>query len=187
MEAALPSGQRIQPGEVDAVSPHPPLHELFRTHAPFVFRVLRRLGVAEAEVEDVCQEVFMVVHEALPRFEGRSALRTWIYAIAVRRASNHRSRAFRRYEHSTDAPPDVGAGADPAQALEQSRTRALLDDLLGALAEDKRQVFVLYELEELSMREVAEIVACPLQTAYGRLYAARRELQELARRRGVTP
>jgi RNA polymerase sigma-70 factor (ECF subfamily) len=187
MEAVLPSGQRTQSGEVDAVSRHPPLHELFRAHAPFVFRVLRRLGVAEAEVEDVCQEVFMVVHRGLPRFEGRSSLRTWIYAIALRRASNHKSRAFRRYEHTTDAPPERCTAADPAQALERSRTRALLDELLGQLAEDKRQVFVLYELEELSMREVAEIVGCPLQTAYGRLYAARRELQELARRRGVTP
>jgi RNA polymerase sigma-70 factor (ECF subfamily) len=187
MEAALPSGHRTQPGEVDAVSRHPPLHEIFRAHAPFVFRVLRRLGVAEAEVEDVCQEVFMVVHQSLPQFEGRAALRTWIYAIALRRASNHRNRAFRRYEHTTDAPPELDAGADPAEVLERSRTRAVLDELLGSLADDKREVFVLYELEELSMREVAEIVDCPLQTAYGRLYAARRELQELARKRGVTP
>ena len=187
MEAVLRSGQQTQPGEVDAVSPHPPLHELFREHAQFVFRVLRRLGVTEAEVEDVCQEVFMVVHRGLPQFAGRSTLRTWIYAIALRRASNHRNRAFRRYERATATPPDLGSAADPAQALEQSRTRAVLDELLGGLAEDKRQVFVLYELEELSMREVAEIVGCPLQTAYGRLYAARRELQELARRRGVTP
>jgi len=48
-------------------------------------------------------------------------------------------------------------------------------------------VFVLYELEELSMREVAEIVGCALQTAYGRLYAARRDLQRIAFERGVTP
>ena len=74
----------------------------------------------------------------------------------------------------------------PRRSSSAARAR-LLDSLLAALDEDKRQVFVLYELEELSMREVAEVMGCPLQTAYGRLYAARRDLQRIAAERGVTP
>ena len=128
-----------------------------------------------------------VVHRKLPEFEGRSQLRTWIYAIAVRRASGHARRAFRRRERVVEPPPELEAASDPAAALEQRRARELLDALLAELDEDKRQVFVLFELEELSMREVAEVVGCPLQTAYGRLYAARRDLQRIAAERGVTP
>jgi len=187
MEAAFRRSGRVQPGTVRAVAVHPPLSELFRQHAPFVFRVLRRLGVAEAEVEDVCQEVFIAVHRGLPEFEARSSLKTWIYAIAVRRAASHARVGFRRYERPTDSLPERTGSADPAAEVERLRARELLDALLARLSDDKREVFVLYELEELSMREVAEIVGCPLQTAYGRLHAARRELQRAARARGLAP
>jgi RNA polymerase sigma-70 factor (ECF subfamily) len=170
-----------------ATAEQPAVHALFIEHAPFVYRVLRRLGVSEAEVEDVCQEVFMVVHRRLPEFEGRSRLRTWIYAIAVRRASNHVRRAYRRLEKPTDSPPEPPALDDPSTLLEQRRARALLDALLDRLEQDKRQVFVLFELEELNMREIAAIVGCPLPTAYARLYAARRDLQRIAREGGVLP
>lgn len=166
---------------------HPPLHEVFREHAPFVVRVLRRLGIDEGDVEDVCQEVFLVVHRRLPEFEGRSRLRTWIYSIAVRRASNHMRRAFRRHERPAAVPPELAGSVDPGSALEERRARAMLDQLLAELSEDRRHVFVLFELEELSMREVAEIVGCPLPTAYGRLYAARRDLQQIAAARGLVP
>jgi RNA polymerase sigma-70 factor (ECF subfamily) len=185
MQVALPRQRRIAAGE--AAPALPSVGELFQQHAPFVFRVLRRLGVAETEVDDVCQEVFIAVQQALPAFEGRSSVRTWIYAIAVRRAANHARRAFRRYERVTEAPPDGVSECDPTAALERQRARALLDSLLAALDQPKRQVFVLYELEELSMREIAEVVGCPLQTAYGRLHAARRELKRIASERGVTP
>jgi len=69
--------------------------EIFRAHAPRVWRALRRLGVREADVEDLCQEVFVVVHRKLPAFEGRSALSTWIYgdAALVDRARRRSSRA----------------------------------------------------------------------------------------------
>jgi RNA polymerase sigma-70 factor (ECF subfamily) len=127
----------------------------------------------------------MVVHRRLPEFEGRSRLRTWIYSIAVRRASNHLRRAFRRRERPVAMPPERASSDDPGSELERRRARALLDQLLAELSEDRRQVFVLFELEELNMREVAEVVGCPLPTAYGRLYAARRDLQQLAAARGV--
>src|SRR5690606_13923988 len=68
----------------------PSLDEIFRAHAPFAWRALRRLGVAEADVDDVCQDVFMVVHRKLDAFEGRSSMRTWIYGICARTASDYR-------------------------------------------------------------------------------------------------
>ena len=77
-----------------ARGPHD-LAAIFREHAPYVWRVLRRMGVREADVEDVTQEVFVVVHRRLPEFEGRSAMRTWIYGICLRVASDHRRRGKR--------------------------------------------------------------------------------------------
>jgi RNA polymerase sigma-70 factor (ECF subfamily) len=153
---------------------HPPsLRSIFDEHARYVIRALRHLGISEADVEDVAQEVFVTVHRKLPQFEGRSSIRTWLYAICLRTASDHRRRAYNVRERPTEAPPlDTGerTGAEPDARVE---SRAFVLQLLEQLDEDKRTVVVLYEVEGLSMREVAEAIGCPLQTAYSRLHAAR--------------
>jgi RNA polymerase sigma-70 factor, ECF subfamily len=144
--------------------------------------VLRRLGVQESDVEDVCQEVFVVVHRRLPEFEGRSALRTWVYGICVRAASDYRKRAHRRRELVTDDPPEQVAKEDAHRDLASREARKLLDGILAELDDDKRAVFVLYEIESLPMNDVAEAVGCPLQTAYSRLHAARAHVATAAKR-----
>ncbi len=150
---------------------------LFAEHAPVVWRAVRSLGVHDADVEDVCQEVFVIVHRKLDAFEQRSSLRTWIYGIALRVVSDYRKKAHRRYERLVDSPPDAGTRPLQEQTAAQKQAWQILDRLLDALSEDRRRVFVLYELEELPMREVAAIVDCPLQTAYSRLEAAREHVQ----------
>jgi RNA polymerase sigma-70 factor (ECF subfamily) len=152
------------------------LRELFDHYAPYIFRSLRHLGVAEADVEDVCQEVFITVHRKLPEFEGRSAIKTWIYGICLRTASDYRRRAHVRRELPVGEATALEAAALDASPVE---SRQLVFSLLDQLDEEKRQVFVLYESEGFTMREVAEIVGCPLQTAYSRLYAARDQLRAL--------
>jgi RNA polymerase sigma-70 factor, ECF subfamily len=153
--------------------PPPTLRQVFDEHARYVWRVLRHLGVPDAELDDLCQDVFLVVHRQLPSFEGRSKLSTWLYGICVRTASDYRRRARVRYER---------ASADPAASLvapggfEPDARIGAKDELLHLLAtldDDKRTVLVLYEIEGLGMNEIAEIVGCPLQTAYSRLHAAR--------------
>lgn len=155
----------------------PDFGALVREHAPYVWRVLRRLGVREADVEDVSQEVFVVVHRKLGDFEGRSSLRTWIYGICARTASDHRRLAHVRREEATSRPPERAGSAPQLAELEARDRRAMLDAALDALEDDKRAVLVLYEIEEVPMKEVAEAVGCPLQTAYSRLHAARRDLK----------
>ena len=157
--------------------------DLFREHAAPVWRALRRLGVPEADVEDVAQEVFVVVHRKLPEFEGRSTLKTWIYGICVRTASDYRRKAHVRRERPTDRMPDERHSAPQLRELEREQARALLDAALETLDEEKRAVFVLYEIEELDMPEVAEALGCPLQTAYSRLYAARKKVHAEVTRR----
>jgi len=154
----------------------PDFRRIFEGYGRYVWRVLRRLGVPEADVPDVAQEVFMVLRRKLDRVQGPSALRPFIYGIAVREASDHRRSARVRRERLADETPDHVIDPPQEQDLERARARALLDWALGRLDEDKRAVFVLYELEELEMREVASAVGCPRQTAYSRLHAARRSV-----------
>jgi RNA polymerase sigma-70 factor, ECF subfamily len=151
-------------------------------HGPYIWRVLRRLGVRPSDVEDVWQETFIVVHRKLDAFEGRSQLRTWLSAIAVRVASDYRNRAHRRREQATDEVPDGGTAASQHDEFVEQERRALLDRLIGELKPEQREVIVLYEFAELPMQEVAEALGCPLQTAYSRLHAGRRALEQAARR-----
>ena len=161
----------------------PSFAEVYRDYAQYAWRVLRRLGVREADVEDVCQEMFLVVHKKLPKFGQRSSVRTWLYSIALRCASDYRRRAHVKREEPRRAVDD-GAPIDAPQpaSLAHREARVLLDQILDALDEPKRAVFVLYELEELPMAEVAEAVGCPLQTAYSRLHAARGEFEAAVKR-----
>lgn len=151
--------------------------QAFREHAPYVWRLLKRLGVHPDDVEDVCQEVFLVVHRKLHTYHGGSTVRTWIYGICTRVASEHKRRPYLRKETPTADPPDAPTDASLEANLDQKRALLLLDRALDKLDSDKRAVFVLFEIEELSMAEVASAVQCPLQTAYARLYAARKQVQ----------
>lgn len=156
---------------------------VFARHAPFALRVLRRFGVAESDLPDACQDAFLVVHRKLPDFEGRSALSTWLYRICARVASDYRKRAHRRYE-TEPLCGEPAASADAGRTAELAEMVALLERVLDGLEDDKRQVFVLYELEELPMVEIARIVGCPVKTGFSRLYAARARINAALARMG---
>src|SRR5687767_14286884 len=123
--------------------PQPTLREIFDEHARYVWRTLRHLGVADADLEDLCQEVFVTVHRKLADFEGRSSLRTWIYGICARTASDYRRSARVRHEVVTDAPPEATSDARQHDVLAMREARAKLDRILDQLDDDKRSVFVL--------------------------------------------
>lgn len=163
------------------------LSRVYQEHVQYVWRSLRHLGIRPSDLEDVCQDVFIVVGRKLSSFEHRSSLRTWIYGICLRTASDYRSRAFRRREVLHDEIPDARCGAQQEDSACRGQMRNQLVDLLDELSDDQREVFVLYEIEELAMREVAVAIGCPLQTAYSRLHAARRELKEKLCARGIVP
>ena len=155
----------------------PTVQQVFDEHARYIWRTLRHLGIPDADAPDLCQEVFLTVHRKLASFEGRSSLRTWLYGICIRLASEHRRRPYVRNERAAAEPvveAGVRGGQEPDTRFEQ---RATLQRLLALLDEDKRTVLVLYEIEGFSMKEIAEIVQCPLQTAYSRLHAGRELMQ----------
>jgi RNA polymerase sigma-70 factor (ECF subfamily) len=152
-------------------------------HGPFVWRVLARLGIPSADVPDVCQEVFVTVCRRLSDFDvERASFRSWLYGICVRTASDHRRRLRARREQPMETLPEPPLPATQDEELERRRARAFLEQVLDGLDEGKREVFVLYELEELPMADVAQAVGCPLQTAYSRLHAARKAVEAGFRR-----
>ena len=155
----------------DAAPSRVTIDELFSTYVDFVLRILRHFGVAGSDLDAQAQEVFIVANRRLPDWDGHQP-RAWLYAIARRCASTYRRRSHRRHEETVESVPESLDTRDPAARMEMDHLNRVLD----ALDEDKRDVFVLYEIEEMSMREVAESVQCPLQTAYTRLYAARRDI-----------
>jgi RNA polymerase sigma-70 factor (ECF subfamily) len=150
---------------------------IFQELAPYVLRVLPRMGVAASDVDDVAQEVFLAVHRGLPGFEGRSSVRTWVYGICVRTCSNYRQRAHRRHERLEAAPQPDGDARDPERALSTGRALAKLDAALAQLPEAQRAVFVLFEIEQLAISEIAVALDCSKFTLYARLYAARRAVR----------
>jgi RNA polymerase sigma-70 factor (ECF subfamily) len=152
--------------------------EIFDQHATAVGRTLRYLGVPEADLRDAAQEVFLVINRRYGEFEGRSSLSTWIRQICVRVAFANRRRRIRRREEVVEYPPDRGVEADQQSDIERREQRRLLTQLLDALDDEQRAIIVLYEIEMLPMREVAEAVGCPLQTAYSRRKAALEKLRE---------
>lgn len=154
----------------------PAFTDVFREYARYLWRALLGLGVRAADVDDACQEVLLVVHRRLPEFDGRS-MKSWLYAICLRVASDYRRSARVRREVAVPDIPD--APLPPGQHAEVE-SREFFVRLLAALEEldeQKRGAFVLYEIEELTLREVAEALECPVQTAYSRLQSAREHVR----------
>ncbi len=149
-----------------------------------VWRSARRMGVPAASLEDVVQDVFLVVHRHLPEYDGRASARSWIYGIVVRVVADHRRRYRRKEAHN--GPLGEGEGGEerfasshppPCAMAEQAEAVRLLDRLLMALDEDKREVLVLAQLEEMSVPEIAACLGANVNTIYSRLRAARHELE----------
>jgi RNA polymerase sigma-70 factor (ECF subfamily) len=131
------------------------------------------LGAAESDVQDLSQQVFLVLHRRLADFDGTSSMRTFIYGICLRVASEHRRRSGRRRERGVDELPERAVSATQLTSVATRQALERLERALELLPQAQREVFVLFEVEELSMAETARVVGCPLHTAYARLRRAR--------------
>lgn len=160
---------------------------VYQEHFDFVWRLARRFGAEEGAVDDVVQDVFVVVHRKLDEFEGRSAVRTWLYGIARRVVADHRKKRSRRRETAIEeAGPVEEPAADPEGRAAQAQRLAQLRVILDQLPEEQREVFVLAELEQMSAPEIVELTGAKLNTVYSRLRLARRAFERaLARMRAA--
>ncbi len=161
----------------------PSIAAVYEEHFRYVWRCLRSLGVREASLDDALQDVFLVVQRRLPEFDGQGELRTWLYAIALRVAHKYWSRAHKDSARQTEELAESPApSADLEQGAEQKQRLELARAALSALDDDKRTVFVLARIEQMSAPEIAEVLGIPLNTVYSRLRAAREAFETEVRR-----
>jgi RNA polymerase sigma-70 factor (ECF subfamily) len=186
-------GRRALPPDAPAAERRAPVFDLARVyeaHFRYVWRCLRSLGVRDAQLEDALQDVFLVVQRKLSDFDGGAELRTWLYAIALRIARKYRDRARREpasLEAEREQTPELPAAPEGGDAALDSERLAIARLALSTLDSDKREVFVLARIEQMSAPEIAEVVGIPLNTVYSRLRAARIAFDaEVARLRDST-
>jgi RNA polymerase sigma-70 factor (ECF subfamily) len=158
------------------------LRALFHEHYDFIWRTLRRLGLEAGPADDAAQQVFVTASRKLDGIRAGGE-RAYLFGIALRVASDARRALARRrerpLEHAGD-PADPGPLAE--ESIDRQRARALLDRALEKLPIDLRVVFVLHELEEMAMSEIAELVGIPNGTVASRLRRARVEFEAIVLR-----
>ncbi len=157
---------------------------IYRQTFDQVWRTLQRLGVAEKDALDAAQEVFLVVHRRLDEFEGRSSLPTWLYGIAVRVAADRRKRASERHELlGRDPATEPACPAPSPEELAGLHERLrLLGRVLDSLPDEQRVVLTLFEMEELTGEQIAEVLEIPVGTVRSRLRLAREAFSRAAHR-----
>jgi RNA polymerase sigma-70 factor (ECF subfamily) len=153
----------------------PDLAAIFDEHFDYVWRTLQRLGVRDADLEDLSHEVFLKVNARLKDYDPKRPLRPWLFGFAHRVAADHRRLARHRVEVLGVAmePTDPGRPAD--EGLQDDEERALVIDALSRIDFDRRAVLLLHDAEDVAVPAIAEELGIPLNTAYSRLRKAREE------------
>lgn len=167
------------------------LTELYKRHGRRVESVARHLIGPSSELEDIVQDVFIELQRALYRFRGDSRFTTWLHRITVNVALQYlrkgRRKGFLRWvglDRDT-VTPKLGQSTDGR--IEARDVCRQLYDILGKLPEKKYVVFALFELEGLTLDEIAASLGISTNTVKSRLFHARKEVFDLARARGVLP
>lgn len=161
------------------------LDRLARDHYAFVWRTVRRLGIAEAEVDDVVQEVFLVAarHTGQLHNERGFLFRTSQFVCSHERRHLRHQREIADETALADA---IDASENPEENLARSEQRDLLQELLDTLTPDQRAVFVLFELEQITTVEIAQMLDLPIGTVASRLRRAREVFTAAAAEKGLT-
>jgi RNA polymerase sigma-70 factor (ECF subfamily) len=160
------------------------LRALYDTHFPFVWRNLRRLGVPPEQLEDAAQEVFLVVHRKIDTYDAQwSSVQTWLFGIVLRVAQNERRSRRRRTARivptsepmAFDAVPS--GEADPAELVQKRQAVRMVEAALEMLGQNERAIFVLVDVENMTVPAAAEALGLNVNTAYARLRSARADFQ----------
>jgi RNA polymerase sigma-70 factor (ECF subfamily) len=162
----------------------PAFRRLFEKHRADVARLVFRMVGPRAEIDDLVQEVFVQVHRSLRDFRGEARFSTWLHRVTVNVVLMHRRAVKSRPVLTEELPPgtleDEGSTAPDEEADRRKRVAAFFN-LVEEIADKKRVVFVLHDLEGVSPAEISEIVEAPVLTVRTRLFYARRELEEKMR------
>ena len=157
---------------------------IFQAHSPYVWHSLRRLGVYESDLEDVAHEVFIMLHKKMADYDRARPIRPWIFGFAFRYAARYRALARHRREVKTDdveyAYADDRAPAD--ELLDDHQRRQLLQAALATIDFDQRAVFIMADMDGISISEIAETLKLSPNTVYSRRRLAREALMAALKR-----
>jgi RNA polymerase sigma-70 factor, ECF subfamily len=181
--------RRLPPAEPrpGAAAARPTFDELYDAHVEFLWRNARRLGVGDDAADDVLQQVFLVVHRRLPDVALMGSEKAWLFGVLLRVVREHKRLLRRKSPHRFVAAPDPESLVDdraraPDEAFARVEAAALVQRWLDALDDDKREVFILAELEQLTAREIGEATDTNASTVASRLRAARQQFEAAAER-----
>jgi RNA polymerase sigma-70 factor, ECF subfamily len=158
---------------------------LFARHHVRVYRFVLRLVRDEAAAEDLISEVFLDVWRQAGRFEGRSAVSTWLLAIARFKALSVLRRRPDEELDEEKAAAIEDPSDNPEVVLEKKDKSAIIRKCLGGLSAEHREIIDLVYYHEKSVEEVAEIVGIPENTVKTRMFYARKRLAELLKAEGI--
>jgi RNA polymerase sigma-70 factor (ECF subfamily) len=162
----------------------PSFDDIYEQYFAFVWRSARRLGIVDSALEDIVQEVFLVVHRRLKTLESGARTRSWLFGIVVRVVSDAR-RSLRRKPANLGGKARSGFDVDwvvtsapcPEDSLARAEAQRVVGSLLDAMTDQRRQVFILAELEQMSVPDIAAAVRANVNTVYSRLRAARADFE----------
>ncbi len=166
----------------------PTFPAVYRDHCARIRRAVERAGVSERHRDDVVQEALLRIHEALPHYEPGRKLGPWILRIAYFAAVDHLRRAEHREQPTAeiDLMDERTEKRTPEQAAETREAARVFCDVASVLPEPQRIVFLMHEIDELTLPDIAEALEIPLGTASSRLQRARQAFDAaVARRRAV--
>ena len=186
--AAAFSKSRAKKREEESACGSLVFESLYEEQFAFVWRTVRALGVPSAAVDDAVQEVFIVLHRRIPDYKPTASVRSWVFGV-VRRVAKDFRRAGRRRGILVEVN-DTHIRADainPYISATRNQALAIVEDFARTLDEERRAVFVLSELEQMPVPEIASALALNLNTVYSRVRALRQGLQRfVAERVGET-
>jgi len=174
--------EKLQSGDIDELT------KMVNIHTDQIYRVALRMLNNESEAEDVLQETFIKAINSIEKFEGRSNLSTWLYRIAVNESLMHIRKRKPEVAVLHDDEDEDAEGISVSQIVDwcclpesefmSSETREILDNAIHELPENLRSVFILRDIEGLSIAETAQTLDLTETNVKTRLLRARMKLRE---------
>ena len=158
----------------------PSFDAIYASHFGFLHRAARGFGVSASAVEDVLQDVFLVVHRRLPELRPGGSVRAWVLRILINVVREQRRTYRRKGGHASLS--DEGSVVDevarsPHERVEMAQAAELLESILDGMEEERREVFVLAEIEGVPVQEIAEATGANPNTTHSRLRLARKDYE----------
>jgi len=163
----------------------PTFDQVYNDTFRFVWRIIKKQCIHDSSVDDLVQEVFIAVYKQLPQFECKSVVKTWVYGIIKNvmhnyRRVNRRKGSSRAINCDVVDPNDlISNNIDQFEIAKRLQAKLILNDIISKMDSDKAEVFVLHELEDMSIAEISELIKVNINTVYSRLRFSRKQFESL--------